>query len=401
MKIAYFDCIAGASGDMILGALIDAGLSISKLTDDLAGLNLTGFDLHSRKVVKAGLSATKVDVVVTDEVTERRLPKILGLIDNSELPAEVQQGAKEIFNRLGSVEAEIHGTSIDRVHLHELGGWDTIIDVVGALVGLQLLGIERVYASPLPLGRGFTRSAHGTIPLPAPATVALLHGIPVVGSDLEFELVTPTGAAILTHIVHGFGSIPEMRLLSSGYGAGGRDLPIPNVLRVLLGEEDLEESVEIETLALLETNIDDLNPEIYDHAMARLFSAGALDVTLSPVQMKKNRPATQLAVLCRPEDATPLFEILFAETSTLGVRKQLVERHSLAREIKVVDTPYGPVRVKLARWRDKVKATPEYDDCRELAQANGMPLKDIYQAAEFAAKNIKPPSASRRHRSSD
>ncbi|HEX6304182.1 MAG TPA: nickel pincer cofactor biosynthesis protein LarC [Anaerolineales bacterium] len=390
MKIAYFDCIAGASGDMILGALIDAGLSLSDLQERLSALHLPGFELHSRKVVKSGISATKVDIVATDELTERRLPEILEVIDKSNLSAVIQQGAKEIFKNLGAVEAEIHGTEIDEVHMHELGGLDTIIDVVGALVGLKILGVERVYASPLPLGRGFTRSAHGTIPLPAPAAVALLHGIPVVGSDLEFEMVTPTGAAILTHIAHGFGSIPEMKLLSSGYGAGGRDLPIPNVLRVLLGEEDLEESVEIETLALLETNIDDLNPEIYDHVMARLFSAGALDVTLSPLQMKKNRPATQLAVLCRPEDTPQLSDILFAETSTLGVRKQLVERHSLARVIKVVNTPYGPVRVKLASWRDKVKATPEYDDCRELAKAKGIPLRDIYQAAELAAQSIKP-----------
>ena len=390
MKIAYFDCIAGASGDMILGALLDAGLSLSELKQTLSALQLTGFDIKAGKVVKAGISATKVDVVATDELTERRLPEILKVIDASDLPEDIQQAARAIFQKLGAVEAEIHGTSLDDVHLHELGGLDTIIDVVGALSGIQTLGVERVYSSPLPLGRGFTGSAHGTIPLPAPATLMLLQGVPLVGRDLEVELVTPTGAAILTHLAHGFGTIPQMKLLSTGYGAGGRDLSIPNVLRVLLGEEDLEDSIARETLALLETNIDDLNPEFYDHVMARLFSAGALDVTLSPLQMKKNRPATQLAVLCRPEDTPQLSDILFAETSTLGVRKQLVERHSLPREIRLVDTPYGPVKVKLARWGDNIKATPEYDDCRKLAEEKDIPLKDIYQAAELAAQNIKP-----------
>lgn len=390
MKIAYFDCIAGASGDMILGALIDAGLPLAELQERLSGLHLPGFDLHSRKVIKGGISATKLDIVIWDEFTERRLPEITEVIDNSNLPTDIQAGAREIFQKLGAVEAEIHATSIDKVHLHELGGLDTIIDVVGALVGLKILGVERVVASPLPLGHGFTHGAHGTMPLPAPATVALLRGVPVVGSDLEVELVTPTGAAILTHLAEGFGPFPKMKLLSTGYGAGGRDLPIPNVLRVLLGEVELEDSVLIETLALLETNIDDFNPEIYDHVMARLFSAGALDVTLSPLQMKKNRPATQLSVLCRLEDASQLSGILFAETTTLGVRKQLVERHSLTREIKVVDTPFGPVRVKVARWRDQVKATPEYEDCRQLAEAKGIALIDIYRAAELAARNIIP-----------
>ncbi|MEJ2560760.1 MAG: LarC family nickel insertion protein, partial [Anaerolineae bacterium] len=233
--------------------------------------------------------------------------------------------------------------------------------------------------------------AHGQIPLPAPATVALLEGVPVVGSDLEVELVTPTGAALLSSLASGFGPIPAMTLTATGYGAGGRDLPIPNVLRLLLGEQAAPNAAVTETLAMLETNVDDLNPEIYDYVMARLFEAGALDVFLSPIQMKKNRPATLLRLICRPDSADELMGILFAETSTLGVRQQLVTRHCLAREMQTVETPYGTLRVKVARWGEgQVKAAPEYDDCRRLAESQGVPLREVYRAAERAAEGLVP-----------
>jgi hypothetical protein len=294
-----------------------------------------------------------------------------------------------IFRRLGEVEASIHGTTPDQVHLHELGGVDTIVDVVGALAGLDALGVEAVYASPLPLGRGFVRGAHGQIPLPAPATLALLKGAPVVGSDLDVELVTPTGAALLSSLAVAFGPIPAMTLTAVGYGAGGRDLSIPNVLRLLLGDQAAPNTAITETLAVLETNIDDLNPEIYDYVMARLFKAGALDVFLSPIQMKKNRPATLLRVLCRPGDADTLTAILFTETSTLGVRRQMVTRHCLARSSHTVETPYGPVRIKIATWGEgQAKAAPEYDDCRRLAESSGVPLREVYRAAERAAEEL-------------
>ncbi len=385
MKIAYFDCIAGASGDMILGALLDAGLAEATLREKLAALRLADFDLQSRRVVKNGFQATKVDVIVRDDVPERHLGDIERIIRESDLPPTVQERAMTIFCRLCEVEAGIHGSSPEQVHLHELGGVDTIIDVVGTLVGLDALGITRIYASPLPLGRGFTRGAHGRIPLPAPATVALLEGVPVKGSELEMELVTPTGAALLTMLAADFGPIPTMTLTAVGYGAGTRDLPIPNVLRILIGERPLPDDTLVETLVLLETNVDDMNPEIYEHLMRRLFESGALDVFLVPIQMKKNRPATMVNVLCAMKNVELMRAILFAETSTLGIRQTEVTRHALSRSVETVETPYGSVRVKVARWgRGKIKSAPEYEDCRRLAEKHDVPLREVYRAVERA-----------------
>ncbi len=385
MKIAYFDCIAGASGDMILGALLDAGLAEATLREKLAALRLADFDLQSRRVVKNGFQATKVDVIVRDDVPERHLGDIERIIRESDLPPTVQERAMTIFRRLCEVEAGIHGSSPEQVHLHELGGVDTIIDVVGTLVGLDALGITRIYASPLPLGRGFTRGAHGRIPLPAPATVALLEGVPVKGSELEMELVTPTGAALLTTLAANFGPIPTMTLTTVGYGAGTRDLPIPNVLRILIGERPSPDDTLVETLVLLETNVDDMNPEIYEHLMRRLFESGALDVFLTPIQMKKNRPATMVHVLCSMKNVELMRAILFAETSTLGIRQTEVTRHALSRSVETVETPYGSVRVKVARWgRGKTKSAPEYEDCRRLAEKHDVPLREVYRAVERA-----------------
>ena len=373
---------------MILGALLDAGLSEALLKEQLARLHLPGFDLRSQHVVKQGISAIKVDVLVTDEMAERRLAEIKTIVQESDLPDDIRTQAISIFDRLGQVEGEIHGIPAEQVHLHELGGLDTIVDVVGTLVGLRALEVARTYAAPLPLGGGFATGAHGTIPLPAPATLALLKDIPVVGRDLAMELVTPTGAVLLSSLVQSFGPIPAMTLRSVGYGAGERDLPIPNVLRLLLGEQAAPNSATRETLVTLETNIDDLNPQAYEHVMAQLYQAGALDVTLAPVQMKKGRPGTQLWVLCRPGDADGLAQIIFAETSTLGLRKQQVERLSLARSIETVETPYGPIKVKIAQLGgDKVKISPEYEDCRRLAQEKGVPLREVYKAAEFAIRS--------------
>jgi hypothetical protein len=258
------------------------------------------------------------------------------------------------------------------------------------LIGLHALQIEQIYASPLPMGRGFTRSAHGPLPLPAPATLALLQGIPIRGSDLELELVTPTGAALLSTLATGFGSIPEMTLISTGYGAGSRDLPIPNVLRLLIGESPgLPASPESETLVLLESNLDDLNPQVYGYLMERLFQAGALDVFLQSIQMKKNRPATLVSVLCNPSQSDPLSRVLFEETSTLGIRKTAVERQSLRRVVRPVDTPYGSIRIKFAILPDgQIKSMPEYEDCRKLAALHHIALREISQAAERAAEEI-------------
>lgn len=386
MKIAYFDLIAGASGDMMLGALIDAGLPEGKLRESLTALHLNDFELHVLKVSKNGFAATKVDVIVKDDVPERHLPEIEAIITASELTAQIQEQAIGIFRRLGEVEAHIHNTTLDKVHLHELGGVDTIVDVVGVLQGLQILGIEKIIVSAVPLGRGFVRGAHGQIPLPAPATVALLQGVPVIGSELEMELVTPTGAVLLTSLAESFGQIPAMNLQGVGYGAGGRDLPIPNLLRVFIGEQKQPDVGNLSTLVMLETNIDDLNPEIYEYVTKRLFEAGALDVFLTPIQMKKNRPATLLQVLAKPEEASKLRTILFEETTTLGVRQTLVQRYALNREIREVQTEFGMVRVKIAVLENgKIKSSPEYEDCHKLAKERNVSIREVYRAAEIAA----------------
>jgi uncharacterized protein (TIGR00299 family) protein len=388
-KIAYFDCIAGASGDMILGALLDTGLSEHSLRRGLESLQLDGFDLDIQTVFKNGFRATKVDVSVADKQIERRLPEIEAIVFESTLPENIKNKAAEIFRKIGTVEAEIHGVPLEQVHLHELGGMDTIVDVLGALIGLDALDVSKVIVSPLPLARGFTEGAHGTIPLPAPATLALLHGIPVIGSDLNIELVTPTGAALLSSIADDFGPIPTMTLEAVGYGAANKDLPIPNVLRLLLGSLGSITGHLTENLVMLETNIDDLNPEIYEYVMTQLFEAGALDVYLSPVQMKKNRPGTLLSILCKPVDVENVMEILFEETTTLGIRKHLVDRIALHRQMHTVNTPYGPVQVKVAYWgQNNIKLSPEYEDCRQIAERESLPLKIVYQAAEKSAQDL-------------
>lgn len=386
-KVAYFDCIAGASGDMILGALVDAGLAEDALRDRLMALRLASFGLRCRKVHKSGFAATKVDVVVRDDATERRLPEIIAIVEASDLSDRIKEQAVGIFRRVGEAEARIHGKPLEQVHLHELGGIDTIVDVVGTLVGLEELNLRRIVVSPLPLGSGFVTGAHGRIPLPAPATLELLKGVPVVGSDIAAELVTPTGAALLTSVASRFGTLPSMTVTAIGYGAGTRDLPIPNVLRLLVGEESSPNHVLTESMVVLESNIDDLNPELYDHVMALLLAAGASDVYLTPLQMKKNRPGTMIGVLCRPSEADALADIMFTETTTLGIRQVAVMRRSLPRSFETVETPYGPVKVKVARLGEGVaKASPEYDDCRRLAEELGVPLREVYRAAEGAVE---------------
>ena len=388
MKIAYFDCIAGASGDMLLGALVDAGLKVERLQEKLKALHLEGeFELNAQKVNKNGFGATKVDIVVHEKFEPghgRHLAEIEALIRKGSLAETIQKQALGMFKRLAEVEAGIHGKAVAEVHLHELGGVDTIVDVVGSLLGLEALDVEEVYSSPLPLGRGFVNGAHGLIPLPAPATVALLNGIPVRGSELEMELVTPTGALLLSTLCKAFGPIPAMRLSGAGYGAGGRDLPIPNVIRVLIGEksESAEQGILSETLMMLETNIDDNSAEVNGYVMEHLFAAGALDVFFTPIYMKKNRPATLLSILCLPADAEKMERMLFSETSTLGVRRQPLERRCLERTSETVDTTYGPIAVKVARLPDgSTKRAPEYEDCKRAAEAHGVPLRKVYESA--------------------
>ncbi len=390
MKIAYFDCVAGVSGDMILGALVDSGVSLHDLRQRLEALQLDHeFEIQTRQVVKNGLRATKVDVLLRASSEQscppprRSLADLQALLARSALPPTIRERADGMFQRLAEVEAAIHATSPQEVHFHEVGGTDALVDIVGALIGLDLLGVQEVLASPLPVGRGFVQGAHGMIPLPAPATLALLKGVPIYGLDLEAELVTPTGALLLTTLCGSFGPLPPMKLQAVGYGAGGRDLPIPNLLRLLLGEREDG----LEHLSLLETNLDDTTPEILGYVLETLLQAGALDVFFTPIQMKKNRPAVMLSVLCRPQDIPVLEGILFRETSTLGVRRQVVERHALERFQRSVETPYGAIRVKAARLPDgSLKFAPEYEDCKRAAEAYRVPLRTIYETVHKAVK---------------
>jgi len=383
MKLAYFDCPSGISGDMMLGAILDAGLEPDALRQALGGLNLCGYEVVARKVMRGGLAGTLVEVHTQDDV-ERKLTDVLAIIEGSAVPQEVKTTARAIFTRLAEVEARIHGLSVEEVHFHEVGGLDAIVDVVGSLLGLRLLGVEDVYASPLPLGRGFVRCAHGLLPVPAPATLELLKGVPVYGLDVEAELVTPTGAAIITALVRSFGPPPSIRVERVGYGAGQRELPILNLLRLIIAQAPGE--LEEDTVVLLETNIDNMNPEFYEHVMGRLFQQGALDVFLTPIQMKHNRPAVMLSVIVGEKDVDEALEVIFEETTTLGVRVQEVRRKKLARESVVIDTCYGPIAVKVARLGGVIKnIAPEYQECRHIAEQHRLPLKEVYEEAKRAA----------------
>jgi hypothetical protein len=383
MRVAYVDCVGGASGDMLLGALVDAGASEDRVRSIPAALQLPACAVTFERVLRGGLSALQAHVITPRHEEHRHVPDLLAIVDRADINHRVKQQARSVIGRLAEAEARIHHSPIESVHLHEVGGDDALIDIVGVLAALDDLRVERVYASPLPLARGWTKSQHGVLPLPAPATLALLEGVPIRSvAEVDKELVTPTGAVLLHSIAHEFGGFPAMTLGRVGIGAGRRELPFPNVVRVWLGEMPArDDGLIVETLTLLETNIDDLNPQVYEHVLNRLLAAGALDVTLTPLQMKKNRPATQLTVLCRPHDAEALLPIVLTETTTLGVRRSMIERVSVPRSIETVDTPYGPIRVKVAHWQNIDRAVPEYEDCKRAAETSGAALMDVMQSA--------------------
>ena len=386
MKTAYIDCIAGASGDMLLGALIDAGLPASALEAELAKLHIDDFHLHFSKVSKNGFGATKVDVHAHDHAPERHLREIREIVENSQVSQNVKERAMRVFTRICEVEGGIHGMSVDEVHLHEVGGVDAIVDVVGVLAGFEMLGIERVIVSPLPMGRGFIKGAHGQIPLPAPAAIGLLKGVPVYGSPIDKELVTPTGAALLVELADAWGPLPAMTLREVGYGAGTRDMVIPNVLRLMLGESSATGPWLSETITVLETHLDNDRGETIGHAFQKLMAEGALDVVSIPAQMKKDRPAHVVKVLAKPEDADRLEKILFEETSTLGIRRSDMRRDALHREFDTVETRYGPIQVKIAHLPSGgLRATPEYEDCRKAAEEHGVSLHAVTHEAEHSA----------------
>ena len=405
MRVAYFDAFSGVSGDMTVGALIDAGADAHKLIHGLEHLGL-GAKYTATKTIRYGITATKFDVLVdglpadhahdhgehdhdhthdqTHDHSHRGLTQILELIDKAKIPAPVKVSASRVFTVLGEAEATVHGIPIDKVHFHEVGAVDSIADIVGACYGLHLLKVDEVYSAPINVGHGTVKAAHGVLPVPAPATALLLKDKPIYVDGPAFELTTPTGAAILAALAKGYGPMPSLSISSLGYGAGTKDFNNrANVLRITIG--DKIESTEAQTVLLIEANIDDSSPQILGYTMDQLFLAGALDVTLTPVLMKKNRAGHILTVVAKQEDKDALANLILRETSTLGLRISSAERRTLPREFTEVKTPYGPVRIKVT----PNGFAPEFDDCQTLAREKNIPLKEVLSAANFAYLKTK------------
>jgi uncharacterized protein (TIGR00299 family) protein len=380
MKICYLDAFSGISGDMTVGALVDAGAAPDALIGALEQLG-TGARFSIEKTARGGIAASKFRVENGGEPQKHRhLDHILSLIDKSPIAERAKRNASEVFRRLGKAEAQVHGVPIDKVHFHEVGAVDSIADIVGACAALDLLEVDEVYASAINVGSGTVQTEHGLLPVPAPATAALLAGKPIYVRGPEVELTTPTGAALAVTLAHSFGPLPAMRISSIGLGAGTRDFPQhPNVLRVLIGESTA--APESTLVSVIEANIDDSSPQVLGYALERLMEAGALDATLTALQMKKNRPGSLLRVIARPEDQERLARIVFEETSTLGLRIHAAERRVEKRRVVTVDTPFGPVRGKV---NPQGAFAPEYDDCREIAARTGTPLKQVLAAAQQA-----------------
>jgi len=389
MRIAYFDCFSGISGDMAIGALLDAGLSFEALRTQLAALNISGYALAAEKVKKHGIAGTKFHVDVHNPGPHhRRLRDIEAILRASRLESQIQERALAVFARLAEAEAIIHQTAVDDVHFHEVGAIDSIVDITGTVIGLHALGVQRVMASPVNVGAGFVRAAHGVLPVPPPATAELLKGAPTYARGQDGELTTPTGAALLATLAEAFGPLPALCVEQIGYGAGSKDLPhAPNLLRVFIGEDNTRGDADL--ITVLEANLDDMNPEWFEYAQEQLFAQGALDVFYTPIFMKKNRPATKLTVLCESGKVDVLADVLFRDTSTFGVRTYEVRRQKLQRFSQVVDTRYGLIAVKIGQWRGQVvQVSPEYESCRQVARRCGVPLKDVYQAAEAQARSM-------------
>ena len=378
MKVAYFDCFSGISGDMTLGALLDLGVPEGFLLDELKKLPVSGYSFQISREKRGSLGGVRVVIRVEDQPS-RTWRDIRGLIAGSALNERVRKRSLAIFERIAQAESRVHQAPVEEVHFHEVGAVDSILDIVGSAVGLEYLEIDRVFASRVPLGRGFMQTRHGTIPIPAPAAVVLLGGVPVYDSGVDRELVTPTGVGILTTLAESFGTVPEMILTAVGYGAGRNTASDPpNLLRIMTGES--REALAQRQLLLVETNIDDMNPEFYNYVFERLFAAGVLDVALIPVQMKKNRPGSLLRVLVEPALESAVLGILFQETTTLGVRIQEVRRVELRREEKIVETPFGRCRVKsVGTPEGGERLIPEYEECRRIAEERKLPIRLVYE----------------------
>jgi pyridinium-3,5-bisthiocarboxylic acid mononucleotide nickel chelatase len=393
VRVAYFDCPSGAAGDMILGALVDAGAPFDAFQKALGTLPVTGYSLERREVVKAGFRATKVDVHVHPHEPrpghphERNLPTILGIIERSALTPRVKAQAARVFTRLAHAEARVHGTTVDAVHFHDVGAVDAIVDVVGACVALELLGIDAVHCGPLPVGGGFAAGPHGRIPVPGPATAELLKGFAVVDTGVRRELLTPTGAAILTSLAASAGAMPAMTVTAVGSGAGSMELETPNVLRVFVGEA--ADAVSAESILQVETTVDDMSPQLYEPLMERLFEAGALDVYLTPVLMKKSRPGVVVTALCEPAAILALTRACFAESTTIGVRWTAYQRHRLPREIVRLETSLGALSFKVSRLEGRVvTVTPEFDEVRRIARERGLAVRDALEQARADGRRL-------------
>jgi uncharacterized protein (TIGR00299 family) protein len=389
MKICYFDCFSGISGDMTVGALLDSGVDFALIRQEVEKLNLTGYSISRRKQKRCGITGTKFNVRVDPKSPQphRHLHNIVALIEQADLDPKVKADAMGIFGTLARAEAKIHRTTPDKIHFHEVGAVDSIIDIIAIAVGINSLKVDRFISSPVALGSGSVVCAHGVLPVPAPATMELLTGAKVYSSDQRRELVTPTGAAILTHYCREFGGIPEMTTEGVGYGVGSFDDPEhPNLLRIVLGETGdvyLRDAIQV-----IETNLDDMNPEFYDHIFRRLFDAGALDVYLVPILMKKTRPANVLTVLAEPKDKRKLISIILDETTTFGLRTYAVEKVMLSRKSVTVRTKFGDVKVKIAFAGKHVKTiAPEFDDCRRVAEEKRVPIKEVFREALGAASD--------------
>jgi pyridinium-3,5-bisthiocarboxylic acid mononucleotide nickel chelatase len=383
MRVAYLDCAAGISGDMLLGALVDVGWPEQSLRDLVAKLKIGDVQLKVDRVTKRGIAATQVNIFSAPQQPHRGLHDLTTIVMQADLSPSIQQRAIGALQLLAEAESQVHGVPVERIHFHEVGAVDTIVDIVGAIVGFSDLQVAEIHSSALPWSRGTVKTEHGVLPVPPPAVALLLRDVPVVGVDIEGETVTPTGATLARRITKQFGAMPAMKVERVGYGAGQRDWPDrPNVLRLTIGESSDTQGLHVEQLTVLSCNIDDMNPQWYEPLMKLLSEANALDVWLTSVQMKKNRPATMIEVLCQPSDADNLRALLLRHTSTLGVRETSVARHSLPREIQTVQTEYGPVRMKVATLPDgSKKAAPEHDDCAARAAENHVTISAVWLAA--------------------
>jgi len=388
MKILYFDCFSGVSGNMILGAMVDAGIDIKALKKELKKLDLHSYSLKVSKVKRKGIKGTKVDVIVDKKkhLHHTHYKDIKRLIERSKLPEKIKEDSLSIFKNIAEAEAKIHRTSVDNVHFHEVGAVDSIVDVVGTSICISLLNPDTILSSPINTGKGMVKTEHGLLPVPAPATTEMLKGFPSYSSDIEFELATPTGVGIITAMAKASNTIPVMKTNAIGYGAGSKDFSdSPNLLRIMIGEG--YSPSEQDSITVIESNIDDMNPQFYDHIMNRIFDAGALDVFLTHIIMKKNRPAVKITLLSDNDNVNKLADILLKETTSFGLRMYKTERIKLEKEIKTVKTEYGSTKVKIGKKNGKIiNIAPEYEDCKRIANERGISIREVYEKVKSATR---------------